>query len=218
MSDQPLKGAETAADLRFFPWPNPKQEARFATLKARADKAVFGEKKAYILGRQYAGIWETALWMCGFEKFFADMLVNDLIPAIDAAYRTHPDTMHRAIAGLSMGAGQATQIGLNNLDKFAYIGAFSGGLMGGGTTARFDPKTAYGGVFSDAEAFNKKVPVFWMGVGTVETRLLAAGKATVDVLNKAGIKAIWFESPGTSHEWQTWRKCLYDFAPRLFQN
>jgi uroporphyrinogen decarboxylase len=77
MSGQPLKGAETAADFQFFPWPNPIQEARFATLKARADKAVFGEKKAYILGRQYAGIWETALWMCGFEKFFADMLVNE---------------------------------------------------------------------------------------------------------------------------------------------
>ena len=53
------------------------QPARFATIKARADAAVFGEKKAYILGRQYAGIWETALWMCGFEKFFADMMVNE---------------------------------------------------------------------------------------------------------------------------------------------
>jgi uroporphyrinogen decarboxylase len=77
MTDQPLKGAETAADLEAFPWPDPREAARFATLKARADKAVFGEKKAYILGRQYAGIWETALWMCGFEKFFADMLINE---------------------------------------------------------------------------------------------------------------------------------------------
>jgi uroporphyrinogen decarboxylase len=77
MTDRPLKNAETPADLERFPWPDPKEPARFATLKARADQAVFGERKAYILGRQYAGIWETALWMTGFEKFFADMLVNE---------------------------------------------------------------------------------------------------------------------------------------------
>ncbi len=77
MTDQPLKNAETPEDLEKFPWPDPVDPARFATLKERADKAVFGEKKAYILGRQYAGIWETSLWMCGFEKFFADMLVNE---------------------------------------------------------------------------------------------------------------------------------------------
>jgi uroporphyrinogen decarboxylase len=77
MTDQPLKAAESPSDLEGFPWPDPTEAARFRTIKARADAAVFGEKKAYILGRQYAGIWETALWMCGFEKFFADMLVNE---------------------------------------------------------------------------------------------------------------------------------------------
>lgn len=77
MTDQPLKRAESAADLEAFPWPDPREGARFATIKARADRAVLEEGKAYILGRQYAGIWETALWMCGFEKFFADMLVNE---------------------------------------------------------------------------------------------------------------------------------------------
>ncbi|MDP3177211.1 MAG: hypothetical protein Q8M76_04855, partial [Spirochaetaceae bacterium] len=65
MADQPLKAAEIAADLERFPWPNPTESARFATLKKRADSAV-AQGKAYILGRQYAGIWETALWMCGF--------------------------------------------------------------------------------------------------------------------------------------------------------
>ena len=77
MTDRPLKNAETAADLEAFPWPDPREAARFATIKERADAAVHGEKKAYILWRQYAGIWETALWMCGFEKFFADMMVNE---------------------------------------------------------------------------------------------------------------------------------------------
>jgi uroporphyrinogen decarboxylase len=77
MTDQPLKDAESTSDLDSFPWPDPVQEARFVNLKSRADAVVFDEKKAYILGRQYAGIWETALWMCGFEKFFADMIVNE---------------------------------------------------------------------------------------------------------------------------------------------
>src|ERR1041385_2076669 len=73
---------------------------------------------------------------------FGDVVLKDLIPMIDATYRTIPDREHRAIAGLSMGAGQAMQIGLNNLDTFSAIGAFRG-------IGKADPKTAYGGVFAD---------------------------------------------------------------------
>lgn len=76
MTGHPLSEVSSVAELDRYPWPNPADPARFATLKARADAAVFGEKKAYILGRQYAGIWETALWMSGFEKFFTDMMVE----------------------------------------------------------------------------------------------------------------------------------------------
>ena len=77
MYGHPLEAAESPSDVARFPWPDPEDPARFATLKARADEAVNVQKKAYILGRQYAGIWETALWMCGFDKFFADMLINE---------------------------------------------------------------------------------------------------------------------------------------------
>ena len=143
---------------------------------------------------------------------FPDVVVKELIPEIDAAYRTLADQPHRAIAGLSMGAGQATQIGLGNIDKFSGIGSFSGGGI-----RNFDPKTSNNGVFADPAAFNKKVPVLWFGAGTVEAGRMGGGKTAVEAMNKAGIKAVWFESPGTSHEWQTWRKCLYDFAPRLFR-
>jgi S-formylglutathione hydrolase FrmB len=120
---------------------------------------------------------------------------------IDASYRTIPDRTHRAIAGLSMGAGQAMQIGFGNLDKFAYIGAFSGGGMGRAAAKIDEPKPF----------------LVWMGAGTAELGRMGSGKTAVEALNKAGIKAVWFEAPGTSHEWETWRKCLYDFAPRLFQ-
>lgn len=145
------------------------------------------------------------------NEAFAEVVINDLIPMIDAAYRTIADREHRAIAGLSMGAGQAVQIGLSHLDQFAYIGSFSGGGI-----RDFDPKTSYNGVFSDATAFNKKVPMLWFGAGTAEASRATSGKAAIEAMNKAGIKAVWFEAPGTSHEWQTWRKCLCDFAPRLF--
>jgi uroporphyrinogen decarboxylase len=76
MQKRPLENAETVEGIEKFPWPDPIDNARFATLKQRADRYVNEEKRAYILGRQYAGIWETALWMCGFEKFFCDMMLN----------------------------------------------------------------------------------------------------------------------------------------------
>jgi enterochelin esterase-like enzyme len=134
---------------------------------------------------------------------FGEVVVNDLIPTIDANYRTLATREQRAIAGLSMGAGQAVQIGLANLDKFAYIGSFSGGGPRGGNL--------------DPAELKKRVRLFWMGAGTLELSRFGAGKATVETLGKAGVNAVWFEAPGTSHEWQTWRKCLYDFAPRLFR-
>jgi enterochelin esterase-like enzyme len=147
------------------------------------------------------------------NEAFGEVVLNDLIPMIDAAYRTIADREHRAIAGLSMGAGQAVQIGLSSLDRFAYIGSFSGGGI-----RNFELATSYNGVFKDAAAFNNKMKVLWFGIGTVEAARMQSGKAAVDAMAKAGIKVVWFEAPGTSHEWQTWRQCLYDFAPRLFRN
>jgi len=135
------------------------------------------------------------------NEAFGDMVINDLVPMIDAAYRTIPDRTHRAIAGLSMGAGQAMQIGFGNLDKFGYIGSFSGGGAARSDLGRSEPKPL----------------LVWMGAGTAEPGRMTSAKATVEAMNKAGIPAVCFEAPGTSHEWQTWRKCLYDFAPRLFQ-
>jgi enterochelin esterase-like enzyme len=141
---------------------------------------------------------------------FAEVLVNDLIPMIDATYRTMPDRAQRAIAGLSMGAGQAMQIGMTNLDKFAYVGAFSGAGRG------IDVKTAYNGVFADAAAFNKKVKLLWFGAGQAEESFHKSAKATHESLEQAGIKNVFFDCP-FAHEWQTWRYDLNDFAPRLFK-
>ena len=145
-------------------------------------------------------------------------MVKDLIPMIDATYRTIPDRDHRAMAGLSMGGMQTFQITLKHLDLFSHIGGFSGGGGGFGGVA-FDPKTAHGGVMADADAFNKKVRVLWLGIGTTEPqRMYESVKNYHQALEKAGIKHVYYESPGTSHEWLTWRRSLHEFAPLLFVN
>jgi len=147
----------------------------------------------------------------GQSSPFEEVVINDLIPTIDTNYRTLSDRDHRAMAGLSMGAGQTLNITLRNLDKFSYIGAFSG------TIRNFDAKTSYNGVLSDAAVFNKKVHLLWFGVGTAEETLDKAARATHQVLDQAGIKNVLYESPGTAHEWQTWRRDLHEFAPLLFR-
>jgi putative membrane-bound dehydrogenase-like protein len=146
-----------------------------------------------------------------------EVFVTDLIPLIDATYRTKTEREHRAMAGLSMGGMQTFTIGLKHLDKFAWLGGFSGGGggFGGGT---FDSKTAHGGVMADAQAFNEKVRLLFLSIGTDEgERFYNSVKGYRDALEQAGIKTVYYESPGTKHEWHTWRRSLHEFAPRLFQ-
>jgi enterochelin esterase family protein len=81
-----------------------------------------------------------------------------------------------------------------------------------------DPKTDYNGVFADPAAFAKKVRVLWLGVGTEEPERMREGIRRLHAsLEGAGISHVYVESPGTDHEWQTWRRNLHDFAPRLFR-
>lgn len=148
---------------------------------------------------------------------FETVVASDLVPMIDSTYRTIPDRDHRAIAGLSMGGAQAYQIGLDHLDLFSYIGGFSG-AGGGFGSGEFDPKTYHGGVMADPDAFNKRVHLVWIGVGTDEPQRMHDSIMGYDsALTKAGIKHTLYVSPGTAHEWLTWRRCLHEFAPLLFQ-
>ena len=140
------------------------------------------------------------------------MATDELIPEIDTHFRTIANRDHRAIAGLSMGAGQTLAIGLSNLDKYSAIGAFSRP-----PAANFDVKTAYNGAFADPAAFNKKLHLFWFGTGTAETGIFNSVKATRAAFDQAGVHYSYVEYPGLAHEWQIWRKQLNDFAPKLFQ-
>ena len=139
------------------------------------------------------------------------MMFTDLIPMVERTYRVQPGRENRAMAGLSMGGMQSFMTVLGNVDKFAYLGGFSGSSGGRGG---FDPKTSNNGVFADPAAFNKKMKVVFLGIGSVEG---PGTKNFSEALSQAGIHNVYFESAGTAHEWLTWRRCLNDFAPRLFR-
>lgn len=150
---------------------------------------------------------------------FEEDVTHALIPYIDSSFRTLSDRDHRAMAGLSMGGMQTFQVTLNHLDLFSYIGGFSGagGMLVLGDR-KLDPKTDYNGVFADPAAFVKKVHLLWLGVGTNEPERMRAGLLRLHAsLQDANVQHVFYESPGTDHEWQTWRRDLKDFAPRLFQ-
>jgi enterochelin esterase-like enzyme len=145
------------------------------------------------------------------NEAFGEVVMNDLIPEIDKNYRTKPERAHRAIAGLSMGGGQALNIGLGHLDQFAWIGSFSGA-----GARNFDVKTSFQGAFADALAFNKRAKLLWIGCGT-EDSLIAGAQALHEALEKSGIRHVWWEGPGL-HDWQVWRTHLYEFAQLLFRD
>jgi enterochelin esterase family protein len=148
-----------------------------------------------------------------FERVF----IGDLIPFIDNSYRTLADQPNRAMAGLSMGGMQTRTIALANLDKFSHIGIFSGGSIA--------PTN-----ITDMAAFKQKVKLVFVSYGSREVdpanRRGGGGrgpfggdpKANTEALKEAGINSHYYVSPLTAHEWQSWRRSLYQFAPLLFQD
>ena len=148
---------------------------------------------------------------------FEDDLTQALVPYIESNFRTLADRDHRAMAGLSMGGMQTFQVTFAHLGMFSYIGGFSGAAMAFGDQ-QFDVKTAFNGAMADPAVFAKRVHLLWVGVGTAEPERMRAGLVGLhNALEEANIKHVFYESPGTAHEWQTWRRDLKDFAPRLFQ-
>ena len=139
---------------------------------------------------------------------FYPVLLNDLIPYIDANFRTKADRENRAMAGLSWGGHQTFDIVFNNMDKFAWVGTFSGAIFG------LDVKTAYNGVFANADEFNKKIHYMYMNWGSED---FIKSQPIVDGLRQLGIKVDSSVSQGTGHEFLTWRRGLHEFIPHLFK-
>jgi len=154
------------------------------------------------------GAWPPAGWAEGFQK----TLLEDIIPMVDANYRTLADQQHRAMAGLSMGGMQTRAITLGNLDTFSHIGIFSGGSI-----SPADVESTPG--------FKEKVKLVFVSYGSRELENPRGGgrgfggdsRANTEALKQAGINSVFYVSPNTAHEWQSWRRSLHEFAQVVFQ-
>ncbi len=146
----------------------------------------------------------------GWADGFMNTLLKDIIPMIDSKYRTLADSGNRAMAGLSMGGMQTRVITLANPDVFSNVGMFSGGSI----------------TMEDIEQhpdFKEKVKLLFISYGSREIENPRSGpwgnpKENTEALKKAGMNTHFYVSPETAHEWQTWRRSLYQFAPLLFKN
>lgn len=146
---------------------------------------------------------------------FQTVLVDELVPYIDTNFRTLADQPHRAMAGLSMGGMETRLITLANLDKFSHIGLFSGGSIS------LDD-------VNNTPGFKEKVKLVFVSYGSreIDSRNRSGGrggfggdpKANADALKQAGINSVFYVSPDTAHEFQSWRRSLREIAPLLFHN
>ena len=131
-------------------------------------------------------------------------LLTAVKPMVEAKYRVLADRKHRAIGGLSMGAGQSMAIGLHHLDEFAYIAAFSGG----GNRAEWEK--------ADPAMLNQKLKVLWIGCGTEDPGYNGV-KGMDELLTSKGVHHIWNPSGG-GHSWPNWQIYLANYAPLLFRD
>jgi enterochelin esterase family protein len=137
---------------------------------------------------------------------FREALLTEVMPKVESEYHVIKDRKSRAIAGLSMGGSESLLTGLNNIDKFAYVGAFSAG----GLPEPFDKDFAS----LDSKA-NDQLKLLWIACGT-EDRLITANRNLREWLKQKGIQHTDIETPGM-HTWMVWRRNLSEFAPLLFK-
>jgi enterochelin esterase family protein len=139
------------------------------------------------------------------EKF-QESLFKEVMPLAEKSYRISTDRKERAIAGLSVGGAESLLTGLNNLDRFAWVGAFSSGGLRTNLASQFPAL--------DDKA-NRQLRLLWIGCGK-EDGLLATNKKFDEWLASKGIKHSWEESSG-AHSWRVWRRNLAQFVPLLFR-
>ncbi len=147
---------------------------------------------------------------------FARDLIDEILPLVQRTYRASSQADQRAIAGFSMGGGQALSIGISRLDLFHAIGAFSGSIsVAGGELTAPAIDAQYGAIFDDGVA-NDALRLVWLACGKDETRLVTANKVLADALTRHGVKNMNTVIPG-GHTWHVWRRNLRDMVPLLFQ-
>jgi enterochelin esterase family protein len=153
------------------------------------------------------------------DPFVQDFLA-DLMPYVEAHYRVYRDREHRAMAGLSMGGGHTLNIGIPNLEKFAYLGVFSSGVFGivgggpGGAAPGPSFEERHQAVLDNAK-LKAGLKLFWFATGK-DDFLVATSRATVEMFQKHGFAPVYRETEG-AHTWLVWREYLNEFAPQLFR-
>jgi enterochelin esterase-like enzyme len=152
-----------------------------------------------------AAFRDQALRQRNYDRF-REALFQEVMPAVEGAYRVSTDREERAIAGLSMGGAETLLVGLNNLDRFAWVGAFSSGGLESDYAKDF-PKL-------NAQA-NSELRLLWIACGT-EDRLIEPNRKFRAWLDSKGVHFTAIETPGM-HTWMVWRRNLSNFAPLLFQ-
>jgi enterochelin esterase-like enzyme len=153
----------------------------------------------------WTGARRGELRQLSFDKF-RENLFQEVIPQAEQSYRISVDRKNRAIAGLSMGGAESLYIGLNALDRFAWVGAFSSGGLSTNYPVQY-PQL-------DAKA-NRQLRLLWMACGK-EDRLIDSNQQFLRWLDSRQVHYDWTETPG-AHSFRVWRRYLADFAPRLFQ-
>lgn len=150
----------------------------------------------------------------GMQTFLKEMTEN-IVPFVEKNYRVIADKQHRAMCGLSMGGGQSFFIGLRS-GIFANVGVFSTGMFGGiSQAANIDLEKEVPGMISNTKQFNKDFDVFFLSCGEQDPRIQHT-RNIVKKMQDAGVEVAFSSYPG-DHEWQVWRKSLYEFAQKLFK-
>ena len=151
----------------------------------------------------------------GMQSFRSE-LIDNVIPFVEKNYRVKKDRKSRAMCGLSMGGGQSFYIGLRDPKVFANVGVFSTGMFGGIQGAsKFDLETEVPGILTDTKTFNSQFDVFFMTCGEQDPRIEYT-RNIVKKMRDGGVNVRFNSYPG-DHEWQVWRKSLYEFAQYLFK-
>jgi enterochelin esterase-like enzyme len=177
-----------------------------------------GKCKPFIIVNAYGMTNDVKIGQMALFKIepFQTVLIEELIPYIDANFRTIADQQHRGMTGLSMGGMETQQITLANLNIFSHIGLFSGGSI------------TMNDVNNNPD-FNNKVKLLFISYGSREIGGNRGGgrggmsnnagpQANVDALKEAGVNAVFYISPDTAHEFQSWRRSLYQMAPLMFKD
>ena len=154
----------------------------------------------------WSRVRDQALWKRNADKF-GEALLNEVLPQVEKSYRVSTDRKARAIAGLSMGGTESLTVGLNNLDRFAWIGAFSSGGLNTNIASQFPNLGAKD---------NAKLRLLWISCGK-DDRLIEPNQKLSDWLTAKGVNHDLVVTPGV-HSFRVWRRALADFAPQLFQD